>query len=231
MTNRPARLHRLAKSIPWYWFLGFLNVYKFGLLILIHTSQIPWYRFMGFVNVFKFRLWILIRISQNVVSETMSLPAWHPCSILPLCVSSWWWCPPPHPPAAQGTSRQSWARCGLPLKDTSTIIGRRNQRVLKIYRGPCFLAVAPLSFQQVVSFSQSSCVSPVEPTEARGGGGRSQIIRQRESLLLYKSFNTLWSAPWGHHCGIAVQCIHYTAFTYVDTDEHHDVFSCSYCKS
>jgi hypothetical protein len=36
-------------------------------------------------------------------------------------------------------------------------------------------------------------VSPVE----RGvrGSGRSQIIRRRESLVLYKSFNTLWAQP------------------------------------
>ncbi len=48
----------------------------------------------------------------------------------------------------------------------------------------------PLSYQQLVS----SCVSAVELTDGRGGSGwgRSQIIRMRESLVLYKSFNTLW---------------------------------------
>jgi hypothetical protein len=38
-------------------------------------------------------------------------------------------------------------------------------------------------------------VSPVELTDRRGmlkGWVRSQIIRPRESLELYKSFNTLW---------------------------------------
>jgi hypothetical protein len=30
LTYRPARLHRLAESIPWNRFLGSLNVYKFG---------------------------------------------------------------------------------------------------------------------------------------------------------------------------------------------------------
>ncbi len=54
----------------------------------------------------------------------------------------------------------------------------------------------PLSRQQVVSLSQSSCVSPVELTDGeRGesrGWARSQIIRPRESLALYKSFRTLW---------------------------------------
>ncbi len=69
-----------------------------------------------------------------------------------------------------------------------------------IYRGPGFLTVVfsssptpilpPLSRQQVVSLSQSSCVPPIELTG--GGGGRSQIIRPRESLAFYKSFNTLW---------------------------------------
>jgi hypothetical protein len=26
LSYRPARLHKLAESIPWYWFLGFLEV-------------------------------------------------------------------------------------------------------------------------------------------------------------------------------------------------------------
>ncbi len=34
LTYRPAKLHRLAESIPWNRFLGSLNVYKFGLWIL-----------------------------------------------------------------------------------------------------------------------------------------------------------------------------------------------------
>jgi hypothetical protein len=44
--------------------------------------------------------------------------------------------------------------------------------------------------QQVVPLSQSSCVSPVELTNGRGGEGegkKSQIIRRRESLVLYIS--------------------------------------------
>ncbi len=50
-----------------------------------------------------------------------------------------------------------------------------------------------LSRQQVVSLSQSFLVSQVELTNGRGGRvwGRSHIIRRRESLVLYKSFNTL----------------------------------------
>jgi hypothetical protein len=50
-----------------------------------------------------------------------------------------------------------------------------------------------------ISLSQSSCVSPVELTDGRVGRGwkRSQIIRGRESLVLYKSFNTLWKLLMG----------------------------------
>ncbi len=44
----------------------------------------------------------------------------------------------------------------------------------------------PLSRQQVNSLSQSFCVSPVELIDrGEGGGGRSQIIRPRESLVLH----------------------------------------------
>ncbi len=52
--------------------------------------------------------------------------------------------------------------------------------------------------QQVVSLSLSSCVSLVELTDGRGGRegwGRSQIIRQRGTLILYISFNILWPPP------------------------------------
>jgi hypothetical protein len=37
LTYRPARLQRLAESIPWNQFLGSLNVYKFGLWFLHAT--------------------------------------------------------------------------------------------------------------------------------------------------------------------------------------------------
>ncbi len=53
---------------------------------------------------------------------------------------------------------------------------------------------SPVSRQQVISHSQSSCVSPVELTDGGVGGsgrGRSQIIRRRENLVLYDTFNTL----------------------------------------
>jgi hypothetical protein len=50
-------------------------------------------------------------------------------------------------------------------------------------------------FPTLVSLCQSSCVSPVDLIDGRGGTGwaRSQILRLRESLDLYKSYNnTLW---------------------------------------
>jgi hypothetical protein len=48
--------------------------------------------------------------------------------------------------------------------------------------------------QQIVSLPQSSCVSPVGLIDGRGGGkgAGGAIIRRRESLVLYKSFNTPW---------------------------------------
>ncbi len=57
----------------------------------------------------------------------------------------------------------------------------------------------PLSREQVVSLSQSSCVSPVELTD---GGARSQSIRPREGLVLYKSFNTL--CPWDSYFSLLI---------------------------
>jgi len=51
-----------------------------------------------------------------------------------------------------------------------------------------------LSLQLVVSLSQSSCVSLVKLTEGKGGGvGEEPNNMMRESLVLYKSFNTLCS--------------------------------------
>ncbi len=73
-----------------------------------------------------------------------------------------------------------------------------------IYRGAGFLAVVwfgsspapspPLLSASRLSLSQSPFVSPVELADVRGGGwGRSQTIRRQESLVLYKSFNTLYN--------------------------------------
>jgi hypothetical protein len=46
----------------------------------------------------------------------------------------------------------------------------------------------PFSRQKVVSLSQSSCVSPVELTDRRGGGAKSYNGKKAWSL----SFNTIW---------------------------------------
>ncbi len=53
---------------------------------------------------------------------------------------------------------------------------------------------SPHSRQQVIFLSQSSCVSPVEHTDGIGaeGVGEEPEMRLRESLVLYKPFNTLW---------------------------------------
>ncbi len=56
--------------------------------------------------------------------------------------------------------------------------------------------LSPLSRRQVVSLSQASCVAGHVywwEKRRRRGWASSQIIRPRESLALYKSFNTLWS--------------------------------------
>jgi hypothetical protein len=60
-----------------------------------------------------------------------------------------------------------------------------------IYRGPSFLAVVligffPPSCQQIVSFSPSSCVSLVELTERRGGGGGT---KSHDSEKAWSSIN------------------------------------------
>jgi len=49
-------------------------------------------------------------------------------------------------------------------------------------------------------FFQSSCVSPFELTDVKGrrGWGRSQIIQPGESLVLHKSFYTLFYGVTGH---------------------------------
>jgi hypothetical protein len=64
-------------------------------------------------------------------------------------------------------------------------------------RPPHYL-LSPVSRQQVASLSQSSCVSPVELTDGKGGErgwAWSWIKLPQESLDLYKSFITLWIVP------------------------------------
>jgi hypothetical protein len=55
------------------------------------------------------------------------------------------------------------------------------------------LPVSSISDTRDVSWT---CVSTVELVGGgRSGRGRSQIIRQRENLVFYKSFNIIWTHP------------------------------------
>ncbi len=79
------------------------------------------------------------------------------------------------------------------------------------YRGPSFLDSAPsphpspLSRQQLVSLSQSSCVWPIGLTEWRGGGGVEPNHTTARKLLfindsILSDFHALWRAEglvWG----------------------------------
>ncbi len=63
-----------------------------------------------------------------------------------------------------------------------------SRRMIRLLSRP----LPPTPREQVVCLSQSSCVSPVELIDGWKGWPRSQIIRRWGSLVLYKSFNTLW---------------------------------------
>ncbi len=42
LSYRPTRLHKLAESIPWNRFLGYINVYKYGLCtVLVDLAERP----------------------------------------------------------------------------------------------------------------------------------------------------------------------------------------------
>jgi hypothetical protein len=93
--------------------------------------------------------------------------------------------------------------CDFPLRQKQMnlqLIIRLQSAVLWIYRGPGFLRSYDSAFQDplppVSKMSLFLCISPVELTdggrEGKRGWARSQIIRRRESLVLCKSFNTLW---------------------------------------
>ncbi len=84
------------------------------------------------------------------------------------------------------------------------------------YRRPSFLAVVwfgsmppppppPFPVSEFFSLSQFTCVLTFQFNDGRGGRGRawSRIIPQRESLVLYKSFNTL--------CWASVNCSNLSA--------------------
>ncbi len=62
------------------------------------------------------------------------------------------------------------------------------------------LADSPLPSASCLSFSVFRCVAGRaywrETEERERGWERSQIIRRRESLILYKPFNTLWHAGY-----------------------------------
>jgi hypothetical protein len=92
-----------------------------------------------------------------------------------------------------------------PLRNTQSrekfFVSGECARILQSYDLAPSLPPPPLSRQQVVSLSQPSCVSPVKAeTEGGGeGGAKSEIIRLRESLVLYKSLNTLWAPELTKH--------------------------------
>jgi hypothetical protein len=84
-----------------------------------------------------------------------------------------------------------------------------------IYKVPDFLAVvgfgsspipplppgSPVRRPQVVSLSQSSCVSPGELTDGRRGGGsvgEEPNNTTAQNLALYKSFKTFWNLGYLH---------------------------------
>ncbi len=88
----------------------------------------------------------------------------------------------------------SWRKGGT--VEQRVVIGWfiENQAFTRLYDSASRLPPFPLSMK-VVSHSLSSFVSPVKLTDERGGGrgwARSKIVRPRVSLVLYKSFNTLW---------------------------------------
>jgi hypothetical protein len=66
----------------------------------------------------------------------------------------------------------------------------------------------PLPPSNCLSFSVFLCVGGLAYWRERGKGGRarSQIIRPRKSLALYKSFNTLWTRPSYVHISSLLEC-------------------------
>jgi hypothetical protein len=73
------------------------------------------------------------------------------------------------------------------------------------YRGPGFLAKARFGSSATLLSPPVSKLDRQNTGRLRkrdGGRGRSQIIRQRESLVLYKSFNTLWRKLKDFLCSI-----------------------------
>jgi hypothetical protein len=95
-----------------------------------------------------------------------------------------------------------------PLAPTVPLIGpvtslARHQRVLKIYRGtappPPIPPVSKLDRRHAGRLRKRDNLLP---WEGEGGWARVRIIRLRESIVLYKSFNTLW--PGRHSTGLKI---------------------------
>ncbi len=114
------------------------------------------------------------------------------------------------------------------FNSSSTCPPTREYRMID--RGPGFLVVVKFGYfftflpPSPVTYSSSTCDTQAEKERQlidrrRGGGrgrGRSQIIRWRENLVLYKSFNTLCPSPsdflisW--HTYIAIGGLSWTTF-------------------
>ncbi len=60
LSYRPARLHRLAELVPWNRFLSFQKVKKYHLRLQRLAESIPWNLFLSSLNLYKFGLWILL---------------------------------------------------------------------------------------------------------------------------------------------------------------------------
>ncbi len=90
-------------------------------------------------------------------------------------------------------------------------------------RGPGFLAVEwfgssptppPPPSASCLSFSVFPCVASRAYWRESGGCARSQIIRPRESLALYKSFNTKYSLPL-IHSQLSSATLHFSRYCYL----------------
>jgi hypothetical protein len=63
----PARLHRLAKSIPRNRCLGSINVYKYGFRPHRLAESIPWHRFLGFLKWYS-----KVQCSTEIIGPKLS---------------------------------------------------------------------------------------------------------------------------------------------------------------
>jgi hypothetical protein len=130
-----------------------------------------------------------ITIDQPILSSPFASPPSPPPPPPPHRLFLWGWLAGEFCPAA------NWCWCWVIMRGQT--IGLDHRECWMISRGPGFLAVVWLAPTPPphVFLSQSSCVLPAELTNGRGRG-RGQMIRRREILVLYKSFNTLWSGQW-----------------------------------